>query len=284
MKIYQHFYLTLVTLLLVATGANAQAKLPRLSPGAEVKQTVGTTDVTIKYMSPGVKGRKIWGGLEKFGKVWRAGAGPSTRISFSTDVKINGVEIKKGHYTIMLDLKDENNWEWIIAKKGNVFGWKEKDVAVRVKANLRKSNYNKERLTYYVSADADDKGTVSLRWEKVEASFSFTINIKKEVLASINKFARQADWFSLGMAGHQAVLNADKPKDFELADRLTNAALAMKENMLTCAWKALVLQKMGKVKEAKKMAKKAKEMYSKDKNVDLKNFFDNAVKPGLAGI
>ena len=52
---------------------NAQQKIRRLSPAASVSQTVGLTDITVTYHRPGVKGRKIWGGLVPYDKVWRAG-------------------------------------------------------------------------------------------------------------------------------------------------------------------------------------------------------------------
>jgi len=46
--------------------------LPRPSPNATVKQTVGLTDVTVAYSSPAVKGRKIWGEVVPFDELPRA--------------------------------------------------------------------------------------------------------------------------------------------------------------------------------------------------------------------
>ena len=70
----------------------------RISPKAEVVQTVGFTEVTINYSRPGVKGRKIWDGLVPYNVVWRAGANEATKITFSTDVKIDGKKLKAGSY------------------------------------------------------------------------------------------------------------------------------------------------------------------------------------------
>ena len=67
----------------------AQDNEVRISPKATFKQTVGFTDVEIDFSRPGVKGRKIWGGLVPYNIVWRAGANEATKITFSTDVKIN---------------------------------------------------------------------------------------------------------------------------------------------------------------------------------------------------
>ena len=77
-------------------NVQAQLQLPAPSPSASVKQTVGLTDITIDYSSPGVKGRKIWGGLEPYNQIWRAGANAATKITFSNDVVIEGTNVPKG--------------------------------------------------------------------------------------------------------------------------------------------------------------------------------------------
>ena len=75
---------------LAASSASAQLKLPAPSPAAKVSQTVGLTEISVDYSSPGVKGRKIWGDLVPFEKPWRTGANASTKITFSRDVNFGG--------------------------------------------------------------------------------------------------------------------------------------------------------------------------------------------------
>ena len=76
----------------------AQNNGVRISPKAMVKQKVGFTDVTIDFSRPGVKERKIWGGLVPYNKVWRAGANEATTITFSDDVIVNRNSMKAGKY------------------------------------------------------------------------------------------------------------------------------------------------------------------------------------------
>ena len=66
---------------------------PAASPACTLKQHVGLTDIEIVYSRPGVKARPIFGGLVPYGQVWRTGANASTKISFSTAVKLNGTEV-----------------------------------------------------------------------------------------------------------------------------------------------------------------------------------------------
>src|SRR5881275_206932 len=58
--------------------AQNDLNLPDVSQAAEVKQRIALTDITVKYHRPLVNGRKIWGGLVPYGKVWRAGANENT--------------------------------------------------------------------------------------------------------------------------------------------------------------------------------------------------------------
>src|SRR5262245_2584484 len=92
--------LVLVTLSAAAALAPAAPKLelPRPSPKGLVTQTVGLTDITVAFSSPGVKGRKIWGEVVPFDKVWRAGANECTKLTVSTAISIEGKPVAAGSY------------------------------------------------------------------------------------------------------------------------------------------------------------------------------------------
>lgn len=80
--------------------SNAQIETPAPSPSQKIVQKVGLTDVTVDYSRPSMKGRKIFGGLETYGEVWRTGANENTKVTFSTDFTIDGKEMKKGTYAL----------------------------------------------------------------------------------------------------------------------------------------------------------------------------------------
>ncbi|HRN26353.1 MAG TPA: DUF2911 domain-containing protein, partial [Ignavibacteriaceae bacterium] len=115
------FYSTMILLIFLfavfTTSNNAQNKKEevRISPKAEVMQTVGFTDVRIVYSRPGVKGRTIWGKLVPYDAVWRAGANEATKITFSTDVTIEGKKLKKGAYSFFA-IPGKNDWTLIFNK------------------------------------------------------------------------------------------------------------------------------------------------------------------------
>ena len=105
-------FLLLLPMLLIsaAISLNAQVKTPAPSPSCKIEQKVGLTDVTIEYSRPGIKDREIFGGLVQYGEVWRTGANAATQITFSTDVKVNGNDLKAGKYVI-LTIPNPDSWE-----------------------------------------------------------------------------------------------------------------------------------------------------------------------------
>jgi hypothetical protein len=113
--------LLLAFLLIASFSVHAQGKTPK-SPPKEATGKIGDTEVTIKYSSPGVKGRTIYGELVKFGKVWRAGANEATTVSFSNSVSINGTKLMAGTYSFFVTPIEEGSWEIIFNKEAEQWG------------------------------------------------------------------------------------------------------------------------------------------------------------------
>ena len=88
--------LFVLLLFIGSLSVEAQIKTPAPSPFSKTTQMVGLTEVTLEYSRPSMKGRKIFGGLESFDKIWRTGANSRTKITFSDDVTIDSKELKKG--------------------------------------------------------------------------------------------------------------------------------------------------------------------------------------------
>ena len=80
------------------------------SPRRQAEGTIGSTSVSIDYGAPSAKGRKIWGGLEKYDVVWRAGANENTTIAFDKDVKIAGQSLPAGKYGFFIIPKEGGDW------------------------------------------------------------------------------------------------------------------------------------------------------------------------------
>jgi len=73
------------------------------------------------YSRPQKNGRKLFGELVEYGKVWRLGANEATEIEFFQDVKIDNKKVKKGRYT-MYALVDTDKWTIILNKETDTWG------------------------------------------------------------------------------------------------------------------------------------------------------------------
>ncbi len=94
MKLFNKSVALLIVLLGLASLTNAQGlKIPQPSSGQTITQDFGLGKITLTYSRPNVKGRKIFGGMEPLGVVWRTGANAATRIKFTEDVKIEGKDL-----------------------------------------------------------------------------------------------------------------------------------------------------------------------------------------------
>lgn len=84
-------------------------------------KTTEPPTMRVVYSRPLKQGRKIFGELVEYGKLWRLGANEATEIEFYKDVKINGKKISKGRYTLYA-IVNEDNWTIIINKDTDVWG------------------------------------------------------------------------------------------------------------------------------------------------------------------
>lgn len=151
-------------------AAPAQEKPAPASPPATATGKAGKANVTVKYSSPAVKGRTIWGGLEAYGKVWRAGANEATTVTFDQPVTVEGKALPAGTYAFFVIPMENQNWTVIFNKTANQWGaykYDEKQDALRATVKPRKAASLNERLSYTV----ESPGLV-LRWENVELPVS----------------------------------------------------------------------------------------------------------------
>jgi len=75
----------------------------------------------IIYSRPQKAGRTIFGGLVKYGEVWRLGANEATEIEFYKTVRLAGKKIPRGRYTLYA-IVNENKWTIIINKETDTWG------------------------------------------------------------------------------------------------------------------------------------------------------------------
>lgn len=148
----------------------AQAQDKPLSPKMAVSEMVGAAKISIDYSAPSVRGRKIWGELVPFDKVWRTGANQATTFTTDKDIMVEGKALKAGTYALVTIPKAN---EWVIIFNTNTGMWgangydQAKD-ALRVTVKPAMGNTVTEQMKFSIAKD----GKVSLAWEKLTVAFA----------------------------------------------------------------------------------------------------------------
>lgn len=242
---------------------SAKLDLPRPSPNATFKQTVGLTDVTVAYSSPAVRGRKVWGTVVPYDEVWRAGANECTKLTLSTPATIGGKSVLAGTYALFL-LPTKTGWTFILNKDTTLSGtdgYKSTDDILRVPATAT-TIPPRERLAYEVLDFTDDGGTLAMEWDTVRVAVRFELNTRATVLSQVRAL-KTDDWRPYNRAARYLLEAKFEPAyAMELADK----SIKLKEEWENVWTKAQLLAAAGNTKQALAMAQRAQELGKKSKN------------------
>ncbi len=247
--------------------ADAQLKTPPPSPPQTIKQDFGLSSVELSYSRPGVKGRKIFGDLVPYGKVWRTGANNATTITFGDDVAIDGTKIPAGKYGL-LTIPDKKSWIIIISKQTDVTSpaaYKQESDVARIPVAVKSMTQRLETFTMQFTNVKPTSCEFQVMWDKSSVVLPITTEIDAKVMASI-KDAMKTDKPPYYQA---AVYYMENGKDLNQALDWFNKAAEAEPNAywVQHQW-ANCLAKLGKKKEAKAVAQRSKELAITAKNDD----------------
>ena len=154
--------------LLLSAQDKVQIRVTSASPAASFEQEVGSGKIKITYSRPLVRGRKIFGELVPFDKLWRTGASDCTVITTSEDISFGNNVLKAGSYSIF-SIPAINEWTIIVNSDTTLHGetgYDEKKDIMRFKVPLEKSPNFYETFTIELN-DINSKGEAFLKilWE-----------------------------------------------------------------------------------------------------------------------
>jgi len=242
-------------------------KTPAPSSTQTIKQELGLGSIELSYSRPNVKGRKIFGDLVPFGKVWRTGANDATTLTFSDEVTIGGTKIAAGKYGL-LSIPDADNWTIIITKQLDVTSpaaYKPSEDVVRVKVPTATM---KEPLETFSMQFGDVKATSTnlyMLWANTIVALPISTEIDSKISAQIKSLMENDNRPYFGAAMYYM----DNGKDLNQALAWFNKAA---EQNPAAFWvlhqKANCLAKLGKKEEARAAALKSIEIAKSAKNDD----------------
>ena len=175
------FRSTALALLLAAPAAFAPAALAqtrpseeaRVSPNALVGQTIGTTDVTVGYSRPSVRGRLVFGpdttALVPYGQPWRTGANEATTVTLSKDVRVAGQPLAAGTYSL-ITVPGATEWTVIFnrtAEQWGAYEYDEAQDALRVTVAPEAFPHTVEMFEIGFDGVTDTAADLVLTWDRV---------------------------------------------------------------------------------------------------------------------
>jgi tetratricopeptide (TPR) repeat protein len=235
----------------------ANLELPRESPVGKLSQQVGLTEIAVEYGSPAVGGRKIWGALVPFDRLWSLGGYQAAKVRFSRDVTVGDKPVAAGTYALFA-IPGKNSWTLILNKNADQLGTAhdyrgDLDVA-RVQVRAKPAPF-REHLAFAIPDFTDDGATLELAWEKVKVALPIKVNTTEEVLTNISSLDNA--WRAYANAARYML---ETKKDYDQGLKYVAESLALREDWYNLWIKALLLGTRGSYKDAGTAAERALEL------------------------
>jgi len=236
---------------------------PQPSPKATVEQRVGLTDISIEYSRPGVRGRTIFGDLVPFGKTWRTGANSNTKVTFSSDVSIDGQTLKAGSYGLYT-VPNENSWEIMFYAESDNSGvprdWDNAKIVAKTSVEVYSMPMNVETFTITFDDVSGTSATLGILWEKTYVGIKLEVPTDKLVSETID--AVMAASPEAGDYYNAAIYYRQQDLDIKKANEWMEKAMSLTEK--PAFWQlrqqSLIYAKMGDTEKAIAVAEKSLEL------------------------
>lgn len=251
-----------------AVPAPPALALPAPSPGASVLQTIGTTDFSLKYSRPAVKGRAIWGALVPYDAPWRTGANAATTLVTTGDATVGGQPLPAGTYAIVT-IPGKDTWTVAFSKQKGLWQsatYDPKEDAVRVTVKPAPAEHV-ESLQFTFDSASPTETDLALRWEKLRVPVRIAVDVNAKVLKDCRAAVAAApadDWRTPYRAANWCF---DNGQALDEAAAWGAKSLAMKENFQTLSLAAKMNAKAGKQKQAVDQMTKAVALGKADKDL-----------------
>tara|TARA_B110000046_G_scaffold38722_1_gene42594 strand:- start:1896 stop:2810 length:915 start_codon:yes stop_codon:yes gene_type:complete len=242
---------------------------PQPSPLGKISQRVGLTDIDIEYSRPGVKGRAIFGDLVAYGKTWRTGANANTKVTFSSDVTIDGQTLKAGSYGLYT-IPNKDTWEVMfyseVDNSGVPSDWDDTKVAVKTTLAVIPMPMNIETFTIAFDDVKSTSTVIGLLWEKTYVGIK--IEVPTDQMVSANIDAVMAGSPKSGDYYNAAMYYSQQDKDIKKANEWMEKAMSMieKPGFWQLRQQSLIYAKMGNTDKAIATAKESLEAAKAAKN------------------
>jgi hypothetical protein len=152
------------TLLSSAAATDGAAQI-RGSEAGTVSQTLDGTTISMAYSRPSARGRALFGALVPWDVVWTPGANWATTLEANRDVRLNGVEVPAGRYSVWM-IPRQGAWTLTLHPDARLFHFQKPDSAdgqIHIAVQPEQAAHT-EMLTWAFPTVSGDAGVLHMRW------------------------------------------------------------------------------------------------------------------------
>lgn len=245
----------------------AQVKMPAPSPKQTVKQDFGVGYIELTYSRPGAKGRKVFGELVPYNKLWRTGANNASIIKFSDPVEIKGKKIDSGSYALYT-IPNMDGWEVILNKgfaNSGIDGYKESEDVIRFYVEPLRLREKLETFTMQIDNIKPESCELNIMWEKTMIRVPIETRLQEKLKSQI-----EAAMLSEKKPYWQAAqfYNEYEKNSAKALDNVTKAISENPKAYWMWLYKAKIQHEIGDKAGALESSKKSLDLATADKNDD----------------
>jgi hypothetical protein len=148
-----------------ASDEQARGALSALSLRDTVHARIGNARFTVDYGRPLARGRTLLGGVIPYDNIWRTGANEATQFSTSVPIKLGGIALPAGTYTLWT-LPRQHGVSLIVNRQTGQWGTRydsSEDIGTTPLAAVS-SDSMVEKFTISVAPSGERSGVLALAW------------------------------------------------------------------------------------------------------------------------
>jgi len=263
-------YLLSICFIVLSLNLEAQVQTPQPSPSVTLNQVVGLTNFEVKYSSPSMRDRKIFGDLVPYDKLWRTGANKNTTINFDDDIIFGDNEVMKGEYAIFT-IPKENKWTVYLYKNTENWGtpekWNESQIAAEVDVETNMVEPAFESFNISFGHFTKNSAHLMITWENTSAHILVEVPTDKKVMKSIEMTMSNPSANDMYRA---AVYFLETDRDINQAKMWIDKAMSMQktEPFWMLRQQSLIYAKAGEKQKAIEIAQRSLEAAKEANNAD----------------
>ena len=169
--------IVLIGVLIAAPALRSQrSSRSRVSPHETVNSVVDGAKISITYGRPSMRGRKIFGSLVPYDRVWMPGADEATIFQTSAPLQFGDFTLRAGSYSLYT-LPSDKRWTLVINKMTGQFHtyYPEQDDLAKLPMTVERVSPPVEELTISAVPRPQGGGALQLEWENTRVFVPFAV-------------------------------------------------------------------------------------------------------------